>query len=978
MAPTIVKTSSNTIAVDFADLGVLNNIISVPTQLYYKTTAESTYTLLYDFVPIAADTAGLSVTPGWNTTAWDLSITGVSNLAVSSALSPNGTKLILAGGSADPYTNNFLTVKEMPSGNSYYTWAPGTLRDPKVGYVHDTGYTFWIGAYDNSTYDIIVKAVTSGPPPAVPSYPAAVNVATDLSYIGVNSTQSYCYAIYSGKMNRHGTGTGAPLYGSYTLPTASAKQNPRYSKTTNSIVLNDLFRNIYTFNLSNNTFTTIVTGTQLQNMVTANAANWSPWPTSPSPDVGNILGVDIVQVNGVNVLILIASPLYQSSGRYAIYIRLGTTPQLLGIYQLSNSLDGNIVSTIANYSNTGFYIGNAYTNTCRITSYDFQPTHIGATRNFTITPDTDYNFKFVGYNGETYITLTSTPTTPTNLRNTGQTASTVSLAWDSDGANTADYNVYSNGSLNQSTVNKYATVSSLGGNLSYTFKVRGVTSGGTESGDSNSVVALMAPNAPSGLAYAAGTTTTAIPLTWIAPTNGCQGYRIYNNTTQALLGTTASTSGSASGLTPNGYYNLVVKAYNTTGESAASNIVSRYTLPDPPSGLTQTDRTTNSVVVSWTAPATGAANGYNVYSNSNYSTGGLTQTISGLSAGASYTCYVRSANPSGESISSPTITVYTALYTPSGLSVSNPQTTELTLSWNTVANATSYDIYVNGSFSKNAGNTNLTTITGLTPNTSYLLAVQAKNTNTASAISSAVSGTTLEIPLATPTGLAVSNPQTTELTLTWNKVTGATYYDLYVNGVPRNVGDNSATTVINLTPGGMYTFTIQARTSTNSSPQSSPVIGYTLLTQPNQPTASNIQPKQITLTWNTISLATGYNVYTAGNPTPLYTTNTTATITGLTPGQSYTFTVVAINPNTTSIASPALIVATTAPTALLKYKVNDVIETINLYSNKSNPESFALKVNGNIVYASVVDVTDPSRSKLRIKTNSIIKALQAN
>ncbi|MCQ2323651.1 MAG: InlB B-repeat-containing protein [Paludibacteraceae bacterium] len=73
------------------------------------------------------------------------------------------------------------------------------------------------------------------------------------------------------------------------------------------------------------------------------------------------------------------------------------------------------------------------------------------------------------------------------------------------------------------------------------------------------------------------------------------------------------------------------------------------------------------------------------------------------------------------------------LTTPTGLSVSNITSSGATLSWNTVANATSYEIILIGDDSHddpiNVGNTNTYNLTDLTASTDYLWAVKAKGTD---------------------------------------------------------------------------------------------------------------------------------------------------------------------------------------------------------------------------------------------------------
>ena len=83
-----------------------------------------------------------------------------------------------------------------------------------------------------------------------------------------------------------------------------------------------------------------------------------------------------------------------------------------------------------------------------------------------------------------------------------------------------------------------------------------------------------APSAPSNLA-ASGTTSVATTLSWTASTDnvGVTGYDVYSGS--SLLGNTASTSASITGLTASTTYSFSVKAKDAAGNaSASSNVLS--------------------------------------------------------------------------------------------------------------------------------------------------------------------------------------------------------------------------------------------------------------------------------------------------------------------------------------------------------------------------------------------------------------------
>jgi exo-1,4-beta-D-glucosaminidase len=83
------------------------------------------------------------------------------------------------------------------------------------------------------------------------------------------------------------------------------------------------------------------------------------------------------------------------------------------------------------------------------------------------------------------------PTVPGNLRGTGVTAGSVSLAWDAstDNVGVTGYDVFVNGSQNTTVTGTSATVSGLTASTSYDFTVRARDAAGNTSGQSNQVTA---------------------------------------------------------------------------------------------------------------------------------------------------------------------------------------------------------------------------------------------------------------------------------------------------------------------------------------------------------------------------------------------------------------------------------------------------------------------------------------------------------
>jgi len=256
-----------------------------------------------------------------------------------------------------------------------------------------------------------------------------------------------------------------------------------------------------------------------------------------------------------------------------------------------------------------------------------------------------------------------------------------------------------------------------------------------------------APTVPTDLT-ASNITNTSVELSWTASTDniGVVAYDIYQGNT--VVTTVTGTSATISGLTANTSYQFSIKAKDAAGnESEASNTVNMTTTggedteaPTAPTGLTASDITDTSVLLSWNASSDNVGvTGYDIYQGNTVVTTvtGTSATISGLTANTSYQFSIKAKDAAGnESEASNTVNMTTtggedteAPTAPTGLTASDITDTSVLLSWNASSDnigVTGYDIYQDS--------TVITTITGtsatiseLTPNTSYMFSIKAKD-----------------------------------------------------------------------------------------------------------------------------------------------------------------------------------------------------------------------------------------------------------
>jgi len=220
-------------------------------------------------------------------------------------------------------------------------------------------------------------------------------------------------------------------------------------------------------------------------------------------------------------------------------------------------------------------------------------------------------------------------------------------------------------------------------------------------------------------------------------------------------------------------------------------------LPAIPTGITATAGNTK-VTVSWNS-STGATS-YNIY----YATSpGVTKTgakvvnatspydVTGLTNGTTYYFVVTAVNSAGESdVSAEKSAIPTSgtpiPSAPKGVSAT-PGNNQVTMTWDPVTNATSYNIYystttgvtkTNGTKVANAVSPHA--VTGLTNGTKYYFVVTAANAAGESVESpedSATPAAGLQPP-ASPTGVSAT-AGTGQITMQWNTKLTATSYNIY-------------------------------------------------------------------------------------------------------------------------------------------------------------------------------------------------------
>lgn len=244
---------------------------------------------------------------------------------------------------------------------------------------------------------------------------------------------------------------------------------------------------------------------------------------------------------------------------------------------------------------------------------------------------------------------------------------------------------------------------------------------------------------------------------------------------------------------------------------------------------------------------------------------------------------------------------------PTGLSSSNSLSTSVTLNWNPVANATSYQLAYSLLNQRdwttvNAINSTAYTLTNLSSNTAYTWRIRSLCNN--GFYSDWSFFYALSAPATTcnlPTNLISNGITSNSVNVSWENVTGASSYNIRYKPVSATTWlSNSGVTVTmgpisGLSPNTTYQWEVQANCNPIASTWSSATFTTTATPTCNAPTnlsQPTITTNSATLAWNGVTGATSYNLrYKATTATNWQDvsalTTTTHTITSLISSTAY-------------------------------------------------------------------------------------------
>ena len=258
----------------------------------------------------------------------------------------------------------------------------------------------------------------------------------------------------------------------------------------------------------------------------------------------------------------------------------------------------------------------------------------------------------------------------------------------------------------------------------------------------------------------------------------------------------------------------------------------------------------------------------------------------------------------------------TAPGVPEEPSVTAINSTAIDISWNMVSGATYYEIWQNGT----RIGSDITSLAAkdieLIPNTLYSYSIKACNTSGCSALSVVASARTPATDPAipsTPLAPTVTAINSTAIDISWNMVSGATYYEIWQDGaiIGRDITSLAATD-IELIPNTLYSYSIKACNASGCSALSVVASARTPATEsvipdpksvpatPGKPVVTAVSTTSLNISWDTVAEARIYKV-TQVIPLPtraldlINAPQTERITTSLSPDTTYGYTVQACN-----------------------------------------------------------------------------------
>ena len=381
-------------------------------------------------------------------------------------------------------------------------------------------------------------------------------------------------------------------------------------------------------------------------------------------------------------------------------------------------------------------------------------------------------------------TLTNDFGTPVNFKANANDTS-VALTWDAV-PESEGYDVEIDGAIIDNGMETSCIHDGLTPNTNHTYKVRARKASETSEWTQPLTITTYKLQTPQNIT--ASSDETLITVNW-SPVSGATSYDIEFD--GSIISDVFKTS------------NLGLKSTEYSSVTTGSAI-STTTEPN----ILNIKTTTDSAITTFTTEA--VTSGSAITAAKDSTTTPVTYTITGLTPNTQHTIKVRATNENGTSNWSTPISQSTKFTTGNAPNISGLlKKTAVTLMWNAMDGATSYDIEVDGTITANITGTSYNSA-GLVPGSEHKYRVRAQNSSGEGTWSNTFTVLTLPEGPATPTNIITSGNMTSIL-VTWDKVAGAEEFEIEVDGIVINTGTGTSYLHTGLTPDTSHTYRVRTK-----------------------------------------------------------------------------------------------------------------------------------------------------------------------
>lgn len=376
---------------------------------------------------------------------------------------------------------------------------------------------------------------------------------------------------------------------------------------------------------------------------------------------------------------------------------------------------------------------------------------------------------------------------------------------------------------------------------------------------------IQAPAVPTGFTVTTKT-DTSVSLSWTASTDnvGVTGYEIYAD--GIIIDNGMGTTFIHEELTPNTQHTYSVRAKNESGTSDWSSLLTVITNSESAEDTDAINAYIENTSITLTWSVVNDAESYEVefdgkVVNCGPNTFCIKANLMPLSQ-HSYRIRAVKAEGTGEWSSLSAITTY-LLDTPNNI-VTDEKTDNISLTWDPVEGASQYEIY-DGDVIIGITAENTYIHSGLSPETRHTYKVKAIGPSGESAFSTPASIYTLPVKPPVPTNVAAMIVDNM-VTIYWDTVEGAIGYDVELDGILIDNGDNTIYTHEELDKSTKHTYRVRAKNEAIEGDWSSLLDLKTMEGKPVPPSGIKVSttPTITTLTWEPQDDALSYDVEVDG------------------------------------------------------------------------------------------------------------------